>query len=291
MSVRIITDSTAYLPPEVLARHRDVVIVPLDVIIDGRSIVEGSAGSAELVAEALQAGRRVTTSRPSPQAFSDAYTQAAADGATELVSVHLSGALSATVDGARTAAAQADLPVRVVDSGLIGMGMGYAVCAADRAAQDGASVDEVVAVVADRVRRTSTYFYVDTLEYLRRGGRLGAASAVLGTALSVKPILTIESGGVVIRDRVRTAGRAIERLGALSLEAVAGLGGHADLAVHHVAAGNRVDAVTDWLSQRLPDTASLLVTDLGAVVGAHVGPGAVAVTISPSRGSLAGPAG
>ncbi len=291
MSVRIVTDSTAYLPADVLARHRDVVVVPLEVVIDGRSIVEGSPGSADLVAEALEAGRRVTTSRPSPQAFVDAYTQAVDEGATHLVSVHLSGALSATVDGARTAAAQMDVPVRVVDSGLIGMGMGYAVCAADRATREGATVEEVVAVVADRVRRTATYFYVDTLDYLRRGGRLGAASAMLGTALSVKPILTIESGGVVVRDRVRTAGRAIERLGALSLEAVAGLGGHADLAVHHVGGGSRVEAVTDWLGRRLPETASLLVTVLGAVVGAHVGPGAVAVTISPSRGSLTGPVG
>src|SRR5664280_494679 len=130
MSVRIVTDSTAYLPRSRLDRHPDVVVVPLDVIIDGTSLVEGSPGSSERVATALRAGQTVSTSRPPPQAFLDAYAQASAQGAMAIVSVHLSAALSATCDGARTAAQQSAVPVSVIDSRIVGMGVGYALCAA-----------------------------------------------------------------------------------------------------------------------------------------------------------------
>ncbi len=283
MGVRIVTDSTAYLPSEVRAAHPDVIVVPLHAIIDGEEIVEGAPGSVAAVADALRAGRGVSTSRPSPQSFFNAYETAVREGATGIVSVHLSGALSATFDGARTAAEAVEIPIAVVDSRLIGMAMGYAVCAADDLARGGASLDEIVADCEARLGRSRVFFYVDSLEYLRRGGRIGAAAALLGTALSVKPILTFADGAVVVRDKVRTAGRALDRLAALALAEVASAGGDADVAIHHLDSPERVAALTDHLTPQLG--AAPLVADLGAVVGAHTGPGVIAIAVTP-RGAL-----
>jgi len=279
-SVAVLTDSTAYLPAEV-AHRLDVTVVPLLVVIGDRVGAEGVDVTPADVAVALTEGSvPVTTSRPSPQAFATAYAEVLArTGASALVSIHLSADMSGTAEAARLAAhGQPDADVRVVDSRSLAMGLGFPVLAAAEAAQAGASVDDVIAA-AERCReRTRVLLAVDTLEHLRRGGRIGAAAGLLGTALAVKPILQVANGRLALREKVRTTSRATRRLVELAVEEAAD--GPVDVAVHHLAAANRAAELTRQLREQLPALASAYCSEVGAVVGAHVGPGAVGVVIS-----------
>ncbi len=179
--VALVADSTSVDPA--MADALDVVVVPLQVVIGARSD-EGSDASPETVAAALKEWSPVSTSRPAPEAFLRVYEAAAANGAEAVLSVHLSGEVSGTYESAELAAKDASLPVHVVDSRQIGMGTGFAVRAAAGALDAGAGVDDA-AEVARRRAETTALFYVDTLEYLRRGGRVGAAAALVGSALAV----------------------------------------------------------------------------------------------------------
>jgi DegV family protein with EDD domain len=282
MSARIavVTDSTAYLPPALVADH-DVTVVPLQVVLDGRSLAEGSEVTSAEVAAALRAGLLVTTSRPAPQVFVDTYRRLAEAGAQAIVSVHLSGELSGTADAARMAArevAEGGSQVRVVDSRSLGMGLGYAVLAAAQAAAEGADLPRVAEQAARRALATSTYVYVDTLEYLKRGGRIGAAQALVGTALGVKPLLQLVDGRLEPLDRVRTGARALARLVEVAAEAAGDR--PVDLAVHHMAAPERAEDLAADLRERIPAIRALHVGEVGAVVGAHVGPGMIAVVVA-----------
>src|SRR3954469_1631221 len=182
-SVAVVTDSTAYLPAGLGDAH-GIVVVPLQVVVDGRPGDEGLDVTPRDVIAALSARRpAITTSRPSPRRLAHAYAAAAqAAGTDAVVAVHLSRSLSGTVDAARIAAADlSDLAVRVVDSRSTAMGLGFAVLAAAEAARGGASADDVVRAARVAAARTHSVFYVDTLEHLRRGGRIGTAQALLGT--------------------------------------------------------------------------------------------------------------
>ncbi|MYS25059.1 EDD domain protein, DegV family [Streptomyces sp. DvalAA-14] len=276
--VAIVTDSTAYLAPEALARH-GIAVVPLTVVIGDEALEEGTEISAPAVAHALRRRHPVTTSRPSPAEFSAAYQAAAAAGADAIVSLHLSADFSGTYDAALVAAKQAPVPVRVVDTGMVAMALGFTVLAAARAAEAGGAADEVVAAAEKRAADTSAYFYVDTLDYLRRGGRIGAAQALFGSALAVKPLLRLADGRIELLEKVRTASRAITRLE----EIVVGQAGtrQVDLAVHHLAAGERAALLADRLRERVPGLGELVVSEVGAVIGAHAGPGLLGVVVSP----------
>jgi DegV family protein with EDD domain len=219
----------------------------------------------------------VTTSRPAPARFLQAYEEAREAGAESIVVATLSASLSATYESALIAAKEFDLPVHVVDTRTIAMGLGFAAVAGARAARAGASAEDVADEVQRRAEGSTTLFYVDTLEYLRRGGRIGAARAAMGQALQVKPILTVADGHVVKLEQVRTAGRALARLE--DLAAAAAGDGPADVAVQHLATPERADALAERLRQRLP-AASVVVCPVGGVVGAHVGPGMVAAIVS-----------
>jgi DegV family protein with EDD domain len=274
----IVTDSTAYLPASVVAEHA-IRVVPLQVVIGGRSYAEGVDAKSSDVAEALRAWVPVSTSRPGPAAFLDTYEQLADDGADAIVSVHLSAEMSGTFESAVLAARDSPVPVRVVDSRSMGMGMGYAVVTASRVAAGGAGPDEVAAAAEKRAAATTAVFYVDTLEYLRRGGRIGAGAALLGSALAVKPLLHLVDGRIEPLEKVRTATRAIARMEELAV-------GHAgdaevDVAVHHLANPDRAESLAERMRARLPHLGHLHVSEVGAVVGAHVGPGMLAVVVAP----------
>jgi DegV family protein with EDD domain len=227
VTVAIVTDSTAYLPAGLVAQ-RGILVVPLHVVLGGQEHSEGVDVTASDVASALRSFVPVSTSRPAPQAFLEAYAEAIARGAREIVSVHISADMSSTVGGAVLAAREVEVPVHVVDSRALGMAMGYAVLAgADLVASGdgsagGAMVDgAMVAAYIERLCRAATVnFYVDTLEYLRRGGRIGKAGALVGSALSIKPILGLREGHIVPLEKVRTSSRAIARLEDLAAEAV-----------------------------------------------------------------------
>lgn len=279
--VAVVTDSTSSLPPDLAARH-GVAVVPLQVVLDGRALAEGVEVTAADVVRALSGrGSRVTTSRPSPAVLAAAYAGAAERvGAEAVVAVHLSGELSGTVEGARLAASALEgLDVRVVDSRLIAMGLGFSALAAAQAAERGAGLNEVVAAAEARAARTSVLLYADTLEHLRRGGRIGAAAHLLGAALAVKPLLHVVDGETALLEKVRTAGRALARLEDVAVERAGDA--RVDVVVHHLAALDRAQALGERLGRRVPDVRSLRVLEVSAAVGAHTGPGTVGVVISP----------
>ncbi|WP_433535278.1 DegV family protein [Micromonospora sp. CA-249363] len=278
MPVAVVTDSTAYLPPELVLRHR-LTIVPLTVVLNG---AEGLEGVETQPADATRAlgERRVSasTSRPAPEQFARTYRRLLDDGADGVVSVHLSAGLSGTVEAARLAAVDLGGRVEVVDSRSTGMGLGFPAIAAAIAAEEGADLAGVRDAALAAVARTTMWFYVDTLEFLRRGGRINAAEALLGTALSVKPIMHMPDGAIVLREKVRTASRGIARLVDLAVEAAGD--DEVDLGVHHLAAPQRAEALraalTARLGERVHDT---YVSEAGAVVAAHAGPGLACVVV------------
>jgi DegV family protein with EDD domain len=275
--VAVITDSTAYLPTA-LAERYGVTVVSLQVSVGGAAGAEDAQVTPDAVARALAERRAaVTTSRPAPADFASAYRAAFEAGAEAVLSVHLSSRLSGTCAAAELAAAEVDGPVEVLDSGVIAMGLGFAVIAAAEAADAGGDLAAVTEAARAATRRTTILFYVDTLEYLRRGGRLGAAAALLGTALSVKPILHMVDGAVVLKEKVRTAGRGLARLEQLAVEAAGD--GPCDLAVHHLAAEQRAVELRDRLVARLPEVGEVVLSEVGAVVGAHTGPGVLGVVV------------
>ncbi|GAA1939543.1 DegV family protein [Nocardioides hwasunensis] len=280
--VVVVTDSTASLPAE-LAEARGIRVVPLQVVIGARVLDEGPGGATpEVVAEALRDFVPVSTSRPAPALFADLYRSLGADGVEEIVSVHLSGEMSGTFESAQLAALEVDLPVHVVDSGQVGIATGFAALTAADVLDAGGSGEDAANAALARGEAASSLFYVDTLEYLRRGGRIGAAAAIFGSALSVKPLLEIADGRVVPRERVRTASRALARLAELAVEAAGEES--VDVSVAHLANAERAEELATALTERLADGLEgreVMCGELGAVLGAHVGPGMVAVCVSP----------
>ncbi len=276
-AVAVVTDSTAYLP-EGVAETSAVSVVPLHVVLGSRTGTEGAEVSPQDVASALAERRlQVSTSRPTPAEFADVYR---ATGATQIVSVHLSAELSGTYDAAVLAAAEVEtdgIEVRVVDSATIAMGLGFAVLAAARAAAAGGGLDEVADAARETAAATDVLFYVDTLEHLRRGGRIGAAAALVGTALAVKPLLHVAGGRIAPLEKVRTASKALARLEELAVERAGDA--PVDVAVHHLVAGEKAQALAERLLARMPGLDSVHVSEVGAVVGAHVGPGLLGVVV------------
>ena len=276
--VAVVTDSTAYLP-EGVAEADGVGVVPLHVVLGSRTGTEGTEVSPQDVAAALAERRlQVSTSRPTPAELAAAYR---ATGASCIVSVHLSAELSGTYDAAVLAAADVEsdgIEVRVVDSMTIAMGLGFSVLAAARAAGSGAGVDDVEAAARATAAETDVLFYVDTLEHLRRGGRIGAAAALVGTALAVKPLLHVTGGRIAPLEKVRTASKALARLEDLAVERAGER--QVDVAVHHLAAAEKASTLADNLLARIPGLDSVHVSEVGAVVGAHVGPGLLGVVVS-----------
>ncbi|MET9252554.1 DegV family protein [Streptomyces sp. NPDC048182] len=275
--VAIVTDSTAYLPAGAMERH-GITAVPLTVVLGDRALEEGTEISTRSLAQALQKRRSVTTSRPGPALFAETYRRIAETGVDGIVSLHLSAELSGTHDAAVVAAREAPVPVRVVDTGMVAMALGFCALAAAEAVESGGTVDEAVTAAEKRAAATTAYFYVDTLDYLRRGGRIGAAQALFGSALAVKPLLCLADGRIEPLEKVRTASRAIARLE----EIVADRAGSApvDVAVHHLAAPDRASALAERLRGRLPALHDLHVSEVGAVIGAHTGPGLLGVVVS-----------
>ena len=276
--VAVVTDSTCYLPAQ-LVRECDIEVVPLQVVIGGTAYDEGGETSSATVAQALRSWTPVTTSRPGPAAFADAYERAAERGCDGVVSVHLSSKMSGTVESAELAAKESPVRVEVVDSRSLGMGLGFAVLAAARAAMDGGTVDDVAGVARTRAAATAAIFYVDTLEHLRRGGRIGPAAALLGSALAVKPLLHLVDGHIEPLEKVRTSSRAIARLEELAVEKAGSAA--VDVAVHHLANPDRAESLAQRLLTRISGLQDMHVSEVGAVVGAHVGPGMLAVVVAP----------
>jgi DegV family protein with EDD domain len=275
--VAVVTDSTACLPADLLAAH-GVAVVPLRVTLGSRSAVDGVDVTSADLAAALKDKQAVSTSRPSPAEFAATYQRLLDSGAERIVSVHLSAALSGTWEAA--VLASQDFPhgtVRVVDSRSTAMALGFAVLAAARRAASGGTAAQVQGAAAAVVDETRTLFCVDTLEYLRRGGRIGTAAALLATTLSVKPLLHLVEGQIVPLEKVRTSAKAVARLVELTVAAAGG--GPVDIAVHHLAVPDRALALEQRLQAVLPRLGESSVSELGPVIGAHLGPGVLGTVV------------
>lgn len=276
--VALVTDSTASLPPDLVVAH-DITVIPLQVVFGTRSYDEGPDATPEAVARALRDRIPVSTSRPGPSVFLRAYEQAARAGAEAVVSVHLSRYMSGTYESAALAAMQSPIPVETVDSRHLGMATGFAVITAADVLAKGKGAPDAAEAARARAAATSALFYVDTLEYLRRGGRIGAAMALVGSALAVKPLLTVDDGRIGPLEKVRTSSRAVSRLEDLAVQVAAEQ--RVDLAVHHLANPDCAATLADRLLHRVPGIHDLVVCEVGAVIGAHVGPGMLGVVVAP----------
>lgn len=276
-TVAVVADTTCCLTAAQVS-GAGVSLVDLDVIIDGRAHPESSLTTAA-VAEAMRRRRQVSTSAPSPDRFVRAFAAAAEAGATHIVSVHLASRASGTANAARLAAAQVPTPVLVVDPGQLGRATGAAVLAAARAAAAGRPVEEVAEVARSTGAGCHTYFCVDDLQHLRRGGRLSAAQALVGSALSVKPLLVVREGLVEVLEKVRTTARARTRMLALAEQTVA-RSGPAGVFVHHVDDVLAAQALAGHLRLRVPGVDVDLI-EASPVIAAHVGPRALGVVICP----------
>jgi DegV family protein with EDD domain len=267
--VAVVTDSSACLPPA-LAQEWGVTVIPLQVTIDGEARAEGTPGLAQDVVNAAHEGRPASTSQPNLDACAQAFTTAARD-ADVIVAVGLSEKMSGTVGAMRRAAQDASVPVAVVDSRTVSLGLGFAALSAAAAARLGADAD-AVAREAERVARSAlVLFTVDTLAHLRKGGRVSPAVAAVGSALNIRPLLGVVQGEVVVAERVRTSAKCrqelIDRLAsrAPALRSpgigIVTLQGDDDFDSQARAALSRRG---HW---------PILSAELSAVLGAHTGPG------------------
>jgi DegV family protein with EDD domain len=280
MRTLVVTDSTAYIPADYAARL-GIEIIPLQVLIGDKSYEEGGEG-AEAILTALRQGVLATTSKPTPERFLETYRRAAAAGFDAVVSIHLSKAISGTYDSALVAASQVSIPVHVVDSKSLAMGLGFAAISAAHAAEEGLDATEIAQIATSRAHATISYFTVATLEQLRRSGRISRGKALVASALAIRPILTIEDGEIVAFEKVRTSTKAIERLEELAIAAA--MGRSVDIAIHHLGALELANTVSEWIQGGLAEgglVSEVIVSEVGAVVGAHTGPGMIAVVISP----------
>jgi DegV family protein with EDD domain len=279
--VTVVTDSTSYLPAG-LADELGIRVVSLQVQLGDRTGREGVDVSPGDVTGALRARVPVSTSRPTPGEFGKLYRSILETGSSAVLSLHLSGQLSGTCDSARLAAAELDDGlIRVVDSRSAGMALGFGVLAAARAAAAGGDLDAVEQAARAALGSTTALFYVDSLEWLHRGGRIGSAAARFGSALAVKPLLHLSDGRIQPLEKVRTASKAIARL--VQLGVVAAGDKPVNVAVQHLAAPDRADDLVRQLRNALPELRQLYESEVGAAVGAHVGPGLLGIVVAAAE--------
>lgn len=273
MTVSVVTDSTCDIPRELREQLR-IDVIPLTITFGSEAYRDGVDIGADEFYERL-AGSRVmpTTSQPPPAIFRYAYDHLASRG--DVVSVHLSHKFSGTVNNARTAAAEvAPDRISVVDTGSASMGMGLCVLAAARAAQAGASRAEVVAAAESTARRVHVAVAFETLDFLRRGGRIGRAQAFVGGLLRLKPILTVEDGEASPLTRVRSHEKALDELFALVVK-------HApltDAVVLHTTTPDDAERLARRVHEAAPD-ARMVVGRFGPVLGVHGGPGMLGIAV------------
>ena len=269
----VVTDSTAYIPAESSA-GLDIPVIPLWLLWGDENFRDGVDIDPPQFYRRLQGARTFpTTSQPSRGEFEQFFREVGT-GADALVGVFISSKLSATVTNASLAAGDVSSPpVRIVDSLSTSMGTGFAALAAARAAEVGKSLDEVVAAAESVRDRVHVIFTVDTLEFLHRGGRIGGAKRLLGTALNIKPLLHLENGAVEPLAQSRTKKRALALMITIAEERLAG-GKMAEAAVIHADCAEAASAVADNVQRRF-GLSSVPCADLSPVIGAQAGPGTI----------------
>ncbi|MDR6227250.1 DegV family protein [Desmospora profundinema] len=281
--VQVITDSTADIPRH-LVEELNISVVPLKVHLEGTSYLDGvDIGPQEFYKKLKEAKELATTSQPSPIDFVEAYREAAKDGETDILSIHLSSAVSGTYQSALLAQSMVEdeFKVTVIDSREASYAIGIIVVEVAKAAKEGKSLDECVAIAQEIRENIQVYFLVDSLDYLQKGGRIGKASAMVGSLLNIKPILSIsEEGEVYPVDKVRGKNKATARIFEMLKES-SPKGARLGAIVY---TDNREEGER-WAEQ-MKETFQLsdvVMAEIGAVIGTHVGPGTIATILVPNR--------
>lgn len=278
MAIRIVTDSACDLPESVVAEY-GIAVVPLYINFGDESYLDGVELSREEFYKRLpDCDPPPKTAIPGPQRFLQVYEEMAAEGATEILSIHISVSLSAIVNAAHLGAREMKaVPVNVFDSRQLSLGTGFLVMTAAKAAIEGHSMDEIIALLEEQISRTHVFAALDTLEFLRRSGRMSWAVASLGSLLRVKPLLRMYDGEPTA-GRVRTRKRAIQRL----VSWLSGLVPLEKAALVHTHAPDRAEDLRQRVQHLLPE-GEVPSVDITPVIGAHIGPGAVGFACITAR--------
>jgi DegV family protein with EDD domain len=280
MSIRIVTDSTCDLPQDII-QECGIRVVPMYIHINGDSYLDGVDITREEFYRRLpELDPAPTTAAPGPEMFRQIYEELAQEGATEVLSIHISLSLSAVLDVAKLAAEETkSVPVTVMDSRQLSLGTGFLVETAARAAAQGKSMDEILAILEEQISRSHVFAVLDTMEFLRRSGRISGLVAGFGSLLQVKPLLRMYEGDPT-SERVRTTNGAFSRLESLLTERAP----FERVALVHTHASEQAELLKQRVKHLLP-RGELTSVDITPVIGAHIGPGAVGFACISARSS------
>lgn len=272
--IKIVTDSTADLTPA-LINEWGITVIPLKVLFGDKVYQEGiDLTTKEFYEKLATATKLPSTSQPSPGEFENLYRELTEDGSS-VISIHISASMSGTIQSAMIARNNLpDRDITVIDSRVVSMALGLVVLAAARAVREGKSKEEVIARIHNVMEKVTTYFVVDSLENLQKGGRIGKAAALVGTVLNIKPILTISEGVIAPFEKIRGKGKALERIAELARE----------YSQHHktmhcaLVHGNTLEEAVKFHQKLLSsiNNCEFVICEIGAVVGTHAGPGTIA---------------
>jgi len=281
--VGLVVDSTCDLTPEWLAAH-DITMVPLTVLFGSEEFLDWVELRPDEFYEKLASYPGLPkTSQPTPAAFSEAYASLAQQGCEEIVSIHLSGPLSGTIQSATLAAAEAPVPVHVVDTHKVTQAVALCIIEAMSARDAGASAEEIADVARRAAQNTRLFFLLDTLDYLVKGGRAGKAQALAASLLNIKPVLEMNADGIIEPfKKVRGERQAIQALVDTVVEDAARLG-HLKLGLLHACHPDRMTNLKQLILDSGADVEIVTEGTIGAVIGTYAGPGALGVTYLPAR--------
>jgi len=282
--IQIVTDSSAYLPADLVQQH-NIHVIPLKVHFGAQTYRdEIDLSHQEFYRMLAEAETLPTTSQPSAGEFFDLYSGLSKDG-HEIISIHLSSKLSGTISSAQSAKEMLpEAMISIIDSASTAMGLGLMVLTAARAAAEGKTTAEIVTAVEKMIPAMNVVFVVDTLEYLQKGGRIGGAAALVGTLLKVKPILCLKDGRVEPLDKVRSKRKALARLLEVTEERV-GPGTPMRVAVLHAQVPDEARELEQKVRARF-NCAECYFSELGPVLGTHTGPGVVGLVACANRAAL-----
>lgn len=277
MGVKIVTDSTCYLPKEYLEKY-DISIVSLNVILNGNSYREVDLDNVDFYEKMNESGEIPTSSQPSMDEVHKVFLEKASEG-HDIVGIFLSSDMSGTFSSAHIVKDMIleeypDAKIELIDSRTNCMQMGFQALQGARAASEGKSIEEVVEVVRNVIDNSRFLFVPDTLKYLKKGGRIGGASALFGTILQIRPILTVENGVTTVFEKVRTKKKAVDEIVKKVISDIE-LKGLGEVIVHHINCENEGLELAKILGERL--NIEVKIQSIGPIIGLHVGPGSIGV--------------
>ncbi len=272
MTIKIVTDSAMDVPPEIAQKY-DITIIPVFVNIGEKGYLEGvELSRAEFYDNLESYNPYPTTAAPSPGTFAEVYKRLTDEGAAEILSIHLASTLSATFDNAKMGVeAAASCPVHLVDSQQITLGGGLLVITAAEAIAAGQALPEVLAALEDRLQRTRVFGMIDTMESLRRGGRISWATFGIGTLLQIKPVMMIGAGEINVVAKVRTRKKATREM----LKLVEDFGPFERIAILHVRAPEEAVKLQEQATHLFPNDETPIIMEVTPAIGTHLGLGAV----------------